>query len=192
MVQEDEIIEEMIGTLVAAVPTKSGVSDKGVNWTLYKYTVVTRDGNRTLTGFVDPAKDNLFNQEVRITYTETPNTKYPSSPPFKNVKTMGLHVSEEHVKEANDKYHVKNIETPQTKQAASPTPYEQKMDELHSRKQDEILFGQVLNLTMEFILNERTIAAMTQSNIPTFDEKFDAVFDHIYSKALVKRNATLK
>ena len=162
MAQEDSIVEEMEGTLVKFSVEGTGKSAKGVDWTRYKYTIQTRDGPRTCSGFVDQMKDKLLNQDVKITYTETPNAKYPDSPPFKNVKSMGLLVTEEHVQEANKQYNVVPLKaeaTPtQAKLPAGPTADEQKMDALHYRKQDEILFGQCLNLAFQWITNERTIS----------------------------------
>ncbi len=60
--------------------------------------------------------------------------------------------------------------------------------ELHNRKQDEILFGQVLNLSFQWIMNERRIE---QSPAVTFDENFDKVFKHFYEKAEEKRKEKL-
>ncbi len=90
--------------------------------------------------------------------------------------------------EEDTKENMTNVGEPTQKPQAMPTE-EERWEKINAVKDKKIMFGQVTNLTMKWIMNERRIE---QTNKPTIDGNFNPIFDHIWKLIVEKRKEKLE
>ncbi len=159
----------------------SGVKKDGTPWTRYKYKI----GNRYYAGFIDLKKTEppqKIGDTVIVAYSETPNPN--GTNPYKNVRNVTPTVSNEELKESNEAVNLVPVGTEQ-----KAITEEERWEKINAIKDRKIMFGQVLNKTMDWIMNERRI---TQTPEVTLDKNFNSMFDHIWKLATEKRKEKLK
>lgn len=170
------------GTLDSMNKGPSGTKQNGDPWQIWKYEI----GGKVFSSFDGPKKLKLIMQDYYIVaYVEKENAKHPESP-HKNITnvTPGVkpEITEEEVKEGPGL-----VEEPEKPKAIDSE--EERWDKINAVKDKKIMFGQVLNLTMGWIMNERRIE---QSPKVTLDTHFDKMFDHIWKLATEKRKEKLE
>lgn len=142
---------EIQGEMIGFEKVSDGVKKDGTKWVKYKYSIASKEGKRTLSGFIDPSAFN--GKYVIITYNEVPNPQN-SQYPFKNVMNIVEGVSPKDFREADEKYHV----TEPGKE--KPIFFEDRpdWDMIHDKKKDEIMRGRAVNNAIKVILHSQDVA----------------------------------
>ncbi len=165
----------------------SGINKNKKPYTQWKHKI----GGRLFSSFKTVAELGLIDGDnYIIAYEESPNSAYPDNP-YKNLKNVTPAVGKEEMKEEDKKVNMTNvgqIPEPQANDEPKATE-EERWDKINAVKDKKIMFGQVTNLTIKWIMNERRTE---QPNKPTLDKNFNPIFDHIWKLVEEKRKEKLK
>ena len=168
----------------------SGINKNKKPYTQWKHKI----GGRLFSSFKTVDELGLIDQNNYIVaYEESPNPKYPDNP-YKNLKNVtpaikpkSDGVTDNEMIEEDNKVNLTNVGEQPTQQPQATE--EERWEKINAVKDKKIMFGQVTNLTMKWIMNERRIE---QTNKPTIDGNFNPIFDHIWKLIVEKRKEKLE
>ena len=182
----------------------SGVKKDNTPWQIYKYEV----GGKVFSSFKSPVELEIkMGDYLIVAYNEAPNKDYPDKP-HKNIIniTQGTKPTEgesrkdlieeaealigkDEMKEEYKKVKLDMTEVTKPNQPKAIPTEEDRWEKINAVKEKKILVGQVTNLTVKWIMNERRIE---QTNKPSLDDNFSDMFNLIWTLANEKRKEKLE